>query len=274
MQVLKKKKINLKDLSPLRRKISGLNTVCTHARCPNISECFSKGHLTFMIAGSICTRNCLFCSVKTGDPDPLNSSEPLRVAKAAKRLKLKHAVLTSPTRDDIADGGAGHFTDTVRHLKNLNSRITVEVLIPDFKLDPGALKKVSLSGSEIVSHNMETVSRLYAIRPQASYERSISVLKKLREFNPALKTKSGFMLGLGETRQEVLRLMRDIFDTGCRMISIGQYLRPSKECVEVVKYVDENEFAEYKEEALNMGFRVVMSGAYVRSSYKSQEYLF
>ncbi len=273
MRVFEKKKLRLKDLSTVGGKIAGLNTVCRHARCPNISECFSKGHLTFMIAGSICTRRCLFCSVSGGVPEPPDPSEPRRVAEAARRLKLKHAVLTSPTRDDLEDGGAAHFTNTVKKLKGLNKGISVEILIPDFSLDRLAIKEVSLSGADIAAHNMETVRRLYSIRPQASYRRSLKVLEALREFNPELKTKSGFMLGLGEKKEEVMGLMRDILDTGCSLLSIGQYLRPSAESVEVRKYLEEDEFLDYKEEALNMGFRVVMSGTYVRSSYMAQEYL-
>ncbi len=250
-----------------------LHTVCEEAMCPNISECFRQKVATFMILGTLCTRACTFCAVTKGRPAAPDAQEPENVAQTVRQLGLRHVVITSVTRDDLPDGGAVHFCETVRAIKALDERIVVELLIPDFKENSGALETVARSGAEIIGHNMETVPRLYHVRKGAGYERSLRVLKMLSDTNPAVATKSGIMLGLGEREEEVLSLMRDLLDAGCRYLSIGQYLAPSSGYAEVVEYLPPEKFGFFRTAGMEMGFDYIKSSPYTRSSYMAHEYL-
>ncbi|MDR0686260.1 MAG: lipoyl synthase [Dysgonamonadaceae bacterium] len=249
-----------------------LHTICQSGRCPNLGECWNRGAATFMIGGDICTRSCKFCNTRTGRPEPLDPNEPLRVALAIKNLELKHAVITSVDRDDLPDCGAIHWVETVRQIKLHNPTTTLEILIPDFKGNTGNLNLVIKTRPEIISHNMETVRRLTPIlRSAAQYERSLTVLKTITESGVPAKT--GLMLGMGETENEVAQLMNDLLATGCRLISIGQYLQPSHKHFPVSQYVHPDTFAKYREQALSLGFLHVESGPLVRSSYRSEAFL-
>ncbi|MEW6662712.1 MAG: lipoyl synthase [Bacillota bacterium] len=251
----------------------GLNTVCQSALCPNLGECFSKKTATFMIMGNRCTRNCRFCAVESGEVKPLDTSEPLRVAMAVKKLGLKHAVITSVTRDDLPDGGANHFAQTVREIRRHNPGVIVEVLTPDFNGDWDCLNLVVEAGPHIYNHNVETVPRLYQeVRPQADYQRSLEVLSKVKAMNPSIFTKSGFMLGLGEQKDEVISLMQDLYNNRVNILTIGQYLRPSQGHLPVVEYITPDEFDCYRKIAEDMGFLFVAAGPFVRSSFNASEF--
>lgn len=250
----------------------GLKTVCEEARCPNMTECFSKPTAAFMVLGDRCTRDCGFCAVSPGAPLPPDPEEPRKVALAAKEMGLKYVVITSVTRDDLPDGGAAHFADTIRELKSLIPSVGVEVLTPDFGGREGPLITVLASGPNVFNHNVETVPRLYGtVRPGADYARSLGVVRKAKENVPGLDTKSGLMVGLGESREEVIDVMRDLRDAGCDIITIGQYLRPARVNLPVAEYVTPGEFQRLKEEGLGMGFRHVASGPLVRSSMNAGE---
>lgn len=250
----------------------GLHTVCQSASCPNIGECFSKGTATFMILGNACTRNCGFCGVRHGDPLPLDPDEPRHVAEATARMGLKYVVVTSVTRDDLADGGAAHFAETIREIKGKVPGARVEVLIPDFGGDTAALRTVLEAGPFVLNHNVETAPRLYPIvRPAADYRRSLGVLETAKTLMPSTYTKSGLMIGLGETNEEVVEVLRDLRSRGCDFVTIGQYLRPSKSNLAVVEYVPPARFEEYKSIGESLGFRYVASGPFVRSSYHAAE---
>lgn len=256
----------------LMLKRHGLSTVCEEARCPNIGSCFSKPTATFMILGSSCTRNCGFCSVESHHPMPVDNGEPLRVAMAAEEMRLKYVVVTSVTRDDLPDGGAGHFADTVRAIRGLLPEAKIEVLTPDFKGNIDLLRAVLDSGPDVFNHNIETVPRLYHIvRPQAVYERSLNIIGKAKDIFPLVKTKSGLMVGLGETFGEVVSVMKDVRDAGCDYLTIGQYLRPSKKNLPVVEYVLPAIFEQYRKIAIDIGFKSVASGPLVRSSMNAEE---
>ncbi len=252
-----------------------LNTVCESARCPNISDCFSKPTATFMILGNVCSRQCAFCSVEKGAPMPPDRAEPKRIAEAVKRLGLRHVVITSVTRDDLTDGGAGHFTEVISELRKFqisNLKFQIEVLTPDFNGSIDALKKVVAAGPHIFNHNLETVPRLYSIvRPQADYKSSLMILKNVKEMAPAIYTKSGIMVGLGETEQEVIDVMKDLRGVGCDFITIGQYLQPRKENLPVYEYIKPEVFERYKEIAEGLGFLRAASGSFVRSSFNAEE---
>ncbi len=249
-----------------------LHTVCEEARCPNLGDCFSKGTATFLILGRVCTRNCGFCAVERGTPLPLNLSEPETVARAVRELKLQYVVLTSVTRDDLQDGGASHYAEAIRAIRALNPGVKIEVLIPDFKGDRSALETVLKEQPNVLNHNVETVPRLYPqVRPQADYRRSLKLLKRAIETEPSLLTKSGFMLGLGETREEVLNLLADLREVKCDFLTIGQYLRPRSDRLPVARYVSPEEFKEYRQIAQGMGFRGVASGPFVRSSFNASQ---
>lgn len=250
-----------------------LYTVCEEAMCPNITECFTHKQATFMILGNICTRACTFCAVTKGRPMGLDPDEPGNVAKAVRELGLRHVVITSTTRDDLADGGAEHFCKTVSAIKAMDENITVELLIPDMQEDKEALSQIAQSGAEIIGHNLETVPRLYEVRRGAQYDRSLRVLKSLALFNPSVATKSGIMLGLGEEQEEVEMLMHDLLEAGCLYLSIGQYLAPSHLHAKVVEYVRPETFDLYRDLGLKMGFRFIKSSPYTRSSYMAHEYL-
>ncbi len=255
-----------------------LHTVCEEARCPNIGECFSHRTATFMLMGDVCTRNCPYCAVAHGKPKPLDPTEPLRVALAAKRLGLVHVVVTSVDRDDLEDGGASHFAATAQVIKKLMPSTRVEVLTPDFKGLRSSIETVIASPIDVFNHNVETVPSLYKkARPGGRYERSIEVLRYAKERARALGrevlTKTGLMLGLGEEIEEVLRVLDDLRAVECDILTLGQYLRPSPDHLPVVRYVPPAEFAELREKALAMGFRYVESGPLVRSSYHAWQHV-
>lgn len=261
----------LKRVKSLIEK-TGLHTVCQEANCPNQYECFSKRTATFMILGSQCTRNCKFCNVTHGRaiaPDP---QEPQKVAEAVETLGLKYAVITSVTRDDLPDGGAAHFAKTIRAIKAKAPDVNVEVLIPDFQGDEAALQTVIDAEPEVINHNIETIARLYdTIRPEADYQRTLTLIQRVKEKNPSIKTKSGIMVGLGESPEEVKQVFRDLLAHGCQMLTVGQYLAPSREHAEVVEYVTPDQFKEYETYAKEIGFEHVSSGPFVRSSYHAAD---
>lgn len=243
-----------------------LHTVCEEARCPNMGECWNAGTATFMILGDTCTRSCGFCAVKTGRPAFLDTDEPYRVAETIARMGIRHAVITSVNRDELPDGGAALFAETIRQARKVNPSVTIEVLIPDFRGVAWALLLVIDEKPDILNHNTETVPRLYPrVRPQAKYERSLEVIRRAHE--RGMVTKSGLMLGIGERPEEVLSVMRDLHARHCDILTLGQYLQPTKEHLPVDRYVDPAEFRMYKEEGLAIGFRHVESGPLVRSSY-------
>lgn len=250
-----------------------LNTVCQQARCPNITECFGKRQATFLILGRICTRLCSFCSVSKETPLPLEPGEAVSVAEAVKRLGLSHVVITSPTRDDLSDGGASVYAETVARIRSVSPRTKVELLIPDFSGEQAALAAVVESAPDILGHNLETVPRLYSIRSGADYQRSLDLLAQARRMAPGLNTKSGVMLGLGEEEEELFAVMEDLLKAGCGYLSLGQYLAPSRMHHPVQRYVEPELFERYKERALAMGFEHVESAPYVRSSYHAENYL-
>lgn len=249
-----------------------LHTICEEGCCPNRGECFSRGVATMLIMGRICTRDCRFCAVATGRPEPLDPAEPDRVAGQVEALGLKFVVLTSVTRDDLPDGGAGHFAATVRVLARNCPGVGVEVLVPDFKGSPRSLEAVLAAGPRVLAHNVETVPRLYpAVRPQAQYRRSLELLERAASHGGAA-VKSGIMLGLGEEAQEVEAVLADLLRSGCAIITLGQYLAPSARHHPVVEYVTPRRFKELEDAALAMGFKAVASGPFVRSSYLAEKY--
>jgi lipoic acid synthetase len=262
---------NYENLKHLMRSKT-LHTVCEEARCPNIGECWGHKTATFMILGSVCTRSCGFCAVATGRPSGLDLEEPRRVAEAVQAMGLRYAVVTSVNRDELPDGGAAIFASTIRLIRRLNPECKVEVLTPDFKGVSEALQVVIDARPDVYNHNVETIPRLYRqVRPQAIYRRSLQVLKWAKEMNPAAPTKSGFMLGLGETQDEILEVMRDLREYNVDILTIGQYLRPSFQHLPIQRYVTLEEFAALKQEGKKMGFRHVESGPFVRSSYHAHE---
>ena len=250
-----------------------LNTVCREACCPNITECFSKKQATFLIMGAAYTRLCSFCSVTKEQPLPLDPGEPERVAEAVTRLELRHLVITSPTRDDLPDGGAAHFSATVAAIRKRSPATTVELLIPDLGGSREALSRVVAARPDILGHNVETVPRLYAIRQGADYRRSVAVLALVRELAPELKCKSGIMVGLGETEEELLQVFAQLREAGCSYLSVGQYLAPSRNHEPVREFITPEMFDRYRNQALALGFAHVESGPYVRSSYLAEQYL-
>jgi len=249
-----------------------LNTVCIEANCPNRAECFSKKTATFMLLGANCTRNCTFCNVSHGIPRPVDKDEPRRVAEATRQLGLKYVVITSVTRDDLPDGGAAHFAEVIEEIKSITPDTAVEVLIPDLN----SLDVIIGKKPEVISHNIETVESLYSvIRPEAEYKRSLNVLRSIEKLSTKqrspIRVKSGLMLGLGETRAEVLKTFDDLLEHGCEILTIGQYLSPSKAHYPVVEYIEPQVFTEYEKIAKDKGFRFVKSGPFVRSSYNAEE---
>ncbi len=255
---------------PLRRELNrlGIHTVCQSARCPNIGECFSRGTATFMILGETCTRNCGFCAVKTGRGEPVDPYEPIKIATMVSKLNLRHAVITSVTRDDLPDEGATQFAKTVKAIKSLCPSTTVEVLTPDFHAHRELIAVVVDAKPDVYNHNVETVPRLQKLaRPQASYERSLKVLETVKELAPKMLTKSGLMVGLGETTDEVVQVLKDLKEVGCDIVTIGQYLQPTKKHLPVARYVAPEEFAELERIGYELGFKYIFSGPFVRSSY-------
>ncbi len=267
------KKIDFKQMTPTAKALEGLNlrTVCHQARCPNISECFGRKTATFLILGDKCTRACAFCNVTKAKPTTLDTTEPDRLLEAVKRLNLNYVVITSVTRDDLADGGAEVFVQIINKIKKYDKQIKVEVLVPDFKGKVSAIAAVTAAGPHIFAHNLETVKTLYAIRKGANYERSLAVLKAAKKAGAKL-TKSGIMLGLGETKNQVKKVFADLRKVNCDYLSIGQYLRPTENNQPVVEYLKPEAFEEYKVLALETGFTHVESGVFVRSSYHAEDY--
>jgi len=271
------KKIDLAKIQDTRALLHGLNlnTVCVSAMCPNIGECFSKSVATFMILGENCTRNCGFCGVRSGVPSPVDVNEPYRIVAAIRKLRLRHVVITSVTRDDLEDGGSGHFACCVRGIRENISGVKIEILIPDFRGDTKCLDAVLENGPDIIGHNLETVPRIYPnVRKGADYRRSVNVLRYLKLERGGVYTKSGIMLGLGETEDEVVSVFRDLRRAGCDFLSIGQYLRPTRHHTPVMEYIEPERFDEYKRIAISLGFSYVSSGPYVRSSYQAENYLY
>jgi len=253
---------------------TGIHTVCQEARCPNLSFCFQQLKFTFMILGDTCTRNCRFCGVKKISNRPLNIDldEPYRLAEKVKELKLNYVVITAVTRDDLADGGAKIFAKTIELIHRINQDIKVEVLIPDFKGNISNLKCIVDAGPDLVAHNIETVERLYkALRPEANYQLSLQALRKIKEIQPILTTKSSIMLGLGETEGEVIKTMEDLLNSGCDILTLGQYLAPSENHYPVKEFISIAQFQRYRDIGLALGFKAVLSGPLVRSSYRAEQ---
>lgn len=274
-------KLNMgEDFLEVRRMMSdlSLHTVCQEARCPNIYECWSNRTATFMIAGDVCTRRCGFCAVSKGEPKPLDAGEPMHVAEAVRKLNLQHAVITGVNRDDKGDGGAEHWAATIRAVRQLNPDCKVEVLIPDFEGNDTALDLVLAAQPDVLNHNTETVPRLYhRVRPHAQYrEWTMKLLRRAAEYRdrvmPSMLTKSGVMVGLGETNEEVVETMRDLRSVDCDILTIGQYLQPAERRLPVERFYTPAEFAEFKRLGLEMGFKYVESGPLVRSSYHAHEH--
>ena len=268
---IREKRLNLRELHEVKSLLrkSSLHSVCESLACPNRTECFSRGTATFMILGDICTRSCGFCNVTTGRPyaapDP---DEPRHVAETSRRMGLRHVVVTSVTRDDLADGGAQHFAETILALREALPEVAVEVLTPDFRGNLSSVRTVVEAQPDYFNHNVETVPRLYDyVRPGSRFERSVAVLTEARRLDGNVVTKSGFMLGLGERREEVLAVMRALRDAGVEILTIGQYLQPKREKLDVVEYVRPEVFDEYRDLGEAMGFAAVFSGPFVRSSY-------
>lgn len=283
------KKVDFKKPQWLRKKLSnvaqkdmeklldnaGLHTICQEAKCPNISECFAKKNATFMILGNLCTRRCQYCNVKTGNPNGyVDENEVKQITISVQKLGLKFVVITSPARDDLEDGGANHFYEVTKSILDNTEDTQVEILIPDFKAKDEAIQKVVDSGAVIIGHNVETVPSLYKIRKGATYERSLEVLRKIKELGgDKVKTKSALMVGLGETEEEMIQVFKDLLNVGCKFLSIGQYLAPSGEYTKVKEFVKPEQFIRYRQIALDLGFDFVHSTPYARSSYLAHEYL-
>lgn len=265
-------KPDAKALNSMNRLVKDkhLHTVCHEANCPNKGVCFEAKSVTFMILGKNCTRNCNFCNVTFEEPMPVDGNEPSHIAESVRDLGLKHIVITSVTRDDLADGGAGQFAKTINEIKRLNPKTTVEVLIPDMQANRDHLNIVVKAKPDVIGHNLETVSRLYeTVRPDAIYKRSLEVLKLIKSLDPEIYTKSGIMVGLGETPQEVEGLMADLRAVGCDIFTIGQYLRPSDQHLEIVEYVHPDTFKHYETKGKALGFKAIAAGPFVRSSFNA-----
>lgn len=271
-----KKRLSLStDVFETKKILSGysVNTVCESSLCPNLNECFSRRFATFLILGKVCTRSCGFCSVeKLALPTPVDPDEPERICLAAKELGLRHVIITSVTRDDLADGGAAQFVKSIEAAKRISKRIKIEVLVPDFGANMKSVKTVVKAGPDIFSHNIETVKRLYpVVRPVSDYRRSLRVLSYAKEISSDITTKSSILVGLGEQRQEVIETMEDLNTAGCSIVTLGQYLRPGRENLPVRKFITPEEFENYKKIGERMGFKHVLAGPFVRSSYMADK---
>ena len=268
---IREKRLNLRELHEVKSMLRerSLHSVCESLACPNRTECFSRGTATFMILGDVCTRSCGFCNVTTGRPyAPPSPLEPRSVADTAKRMALSHVVITSVTRDDLADGGAQQFADTIHELRRALPNAAIEVLTPDFRGNSAAIRIVADAKPDYFNHNVETVPRLYDyVRPGSRFERSVAFLAEVKRIDPSIVTKSGFMLGLGERRDEVVDVMTRLHDAGCEILTIGQYLQPKREKLDVVEYIHPAVFEEYRVIGEELGFGAVFSGPFVRSSY-------
>lgn len=253
-------------------KKHNLHTICTSGDCPNMGECWDAGTATFMILGDICTRACKFCAVKTGKPNPADLEEPKKLAESIKLLKLKHCVITSVDRDDLEDGGASIWAETIKQVKLINPNTTIEVLIPDFKGDVSLVQQIIDAKPDIISHNMETVQRLTPkVRSRAEYTTSLKVIEYVAK--SGIRSKSGIMLGIGETEEEILQTMNDLREVNCDVMTLGQYLQPTRKNLEVVEYIKPEKFDEYKQIGLKLGFKFVESGPLVRSSYHAEKHV-
>ncbi len=271
---LKKSVLNTEENRGVRKilKEQRLNTICESGRCPNKGECWASGTATFMLMGAVCTRTCQFCAVNKGKPQPLEADEPMRVAVAAKNMNLRHVVLTSVNRDELPDQGANHFADTIKTLYETIPGVAVEILTPDFQGRRECLEIVLAAKPSVFNHNVETVPRLYKkVRPGSKYDRSLAVLSMAKEIDATIPTKSGLMLGLGETKEEVLQVMADLRSIDCDFLTLGQYMRPTRDQLPVQRYVTPEEFEELADLAEGMGFKTVHSGPLVRSSYHAKE---
>lgn len=261
----------IQEVQQLLRKLN-LHTVCEESMCPNIGKCFEKKTATFLIMGDICTRNCKFCDIKFGKPEPLDPHEPNHLVEAAEKLGLKHVVITSVTRDDLPDGGASHFAKITKKLREHDESLIIELLIPDLKGKESDIRKVIEAKPDIINHNVEVVPRLFRkVTPQANYKRSLKLLKIAKEINPKIYTKSGLMVGLGETKEEVIELMKDLREVDCDILTVGQYLKPPSSDLEIEEFVHPSVFKEYEEKAYEMGFQFVASAPFVRSSFNAEE---
>ncbi len=271
---LKMQRASGENYSKVKRLVTAnrLNTICTSGNCPNIGECWNAGTATFMILGDICTRACKFCNTLTGKPLPPDENEPQRLAESVKLLGLRHCVITSVDRDDLPDGGASFWAVVIRRIKEENPGITMEALIPDFDGKPKNIKKIIEAEPDVISHNVETVRRLTPlIRTKAKYERSLDVIKYISQEKKI--SKSGLMLGLGEKEKEIYETMDDLIDAGCKILTLGQYLKPSQEHMDVVEYITPQKFEEYRKRALDIGFEFVESGPLVRSSFHAEKHV-
>lgn len=269
---LKRGIINTETTKKVRNvlKTHNLNTVCDGARCPNKNECYSNNTATFLIMGNICTRNCRFCSIEKSKPQKLNENEPLEIAKAVEKLGLKYVVITSVTRDDLPDGGAEHFARTINALRKSNNEIRVEVLTPDFNGDERSIMKVVKVCPDVFNHNIETVKELYSsVRPMAEYERSLKLLKLVKEINPEIYTKSGLMLGFGETGEQIEETLFDLYNNNCDIVTIGQYIQPTKQHIVVKRYLSPEEFENIAKLGYKIGIKHVIASPLVRSSYNA-----
>ncbi|MDN5110921.1 lipoyl synthase [Aliarcobacter butzleri] len=262
------------EMENLLKDVGGLHTICQEAKCPNISECFANKNATFLILGNICTRRCTYCNVTTGKPTEVDLSEIQKVTTSVLKLGLKFVVITSPARDDLPDGGAEQFFRVTQDILEKSPQTKVEILIPDFKGKVESLKRVIASGATIIGHNVETVPSLYRIRRNGTYERSLDVLKRLKELGgDKVKTKSALMVGLGETEEEMVQVFKDLLAVGCKFLSIGQYLAPSGDYEKVIEFVKPEQFARYEKLAYDLGFEFVKASPYARSSYMAHHYL-
>jgi len=270
---IRARRLQLGELHEIKKRMrsGGLHTVCEEARCPNRSECFSRGTATFLINGRVCTRNCSYCSIAHGRPAALDPDEPRQLVEAVVEMGLEHVVITAVDRDDLADGGASGFVDSLRLLRELPEPPTVEVLTPDFRGDMAAVDRIVDAGPEVYNHNVETVPRLYReVRRSGRYEWAMDVLRRVAERDPSMLRKSGLMVGLGETRDEVVRVLEDLRDAGCQAVTIGQYLRPTPQQVEVARFWSPEEFADLEKVGTDLGLEV-FAGPFVRSSYRAEE---
>jgi len=263
---------NTKELNYVKKTLQSLklHTVCEEANCPNRVECYSSRTATFMILGNTCTRHCKFCNVGDGSPTPVDAGEPMRVAEAVKKLDLEYAVITSVTRDDLDDGGASHFKSVIEEIRALTPNVKIEVLIPDFQGDEDALNQVIEAKPDVINHNVETIERFYeTIRPEAAYEQSLELITRVKKANSKIMTKSGIMLGLGEEDAEVRKVIEDLKNAGCDILTVGQYLPPSKDHAPLVEYITPEQFKVYEDFAVELGYHGVASGPRVRSSYNA-----
>ncbi len=263
---------NTKELNYVKKTLDSLklHTVCEGANCPNRVECYSNRTATFMIMGATCTRHCTFCNIGDGCPTPIDTDEPNRVAEAVQKLNLEYAVITSVTRDDLADGGASHFKSVIEEIRKLTPKVKIEVLIPDFQGNEEALQLVIDARPDVINHNIETIERLYDdVRPEAAYAQSLELITRVKKASSKIMTKSGIMLGLGEEETEVRKVIQDLKDAGCDILTVGQYLPPSKDHAPLVEYVTPEQFKVYEEFAVGIGYHGVASGPRVRSSYNA-----